>query len=90
MTNPMTTTADIIYSSSGSTPARLGIGSTNDVLTVAGGVPTWAAPGGKESADIQNELEKAEKAQAEAQATAKAALLEKLGISSEEASLLLS
>ena len=49
MTNPMTTTADIIYSSSGSTPARLGIGSTDDVLTVAGGVPTWAAPasGGK-------------------------------------------
>ena len=46
MTNPMTTTADIIYSSSGSTPARLGIGSTDDVLTVAGGVPTWAAPGG--------------------------------------------
>ena len=46
MTNPMTTTADIIYSSSGSTPARLGIGSTNDVLTVAGGVPTWAAPSG--------------------------------------------
>ena len=46
MTNPMTTTADIIYSSSGSTPARLGIGSTSDVLTVAGGVPTWAAPAG--------------------------------------------
>jgi hypothetical protein len=44
MVNPMTTTADIIYSSSGSTPARLGIGSTADVLTVAGGVPTWAAP----------------------------------------------
>jgi len=46
MANPMTTTADIIYSSSGSTPARLGIGSTSDVLTVAGGVPTWAAPAG--------------------------------------------
>jgi hypothetical protein len=44
MTNPMTTTGDTIYSSSGSTPARLGIGSTGDVLTVAGGVPTWAAP----------------------------------------------
>jgi hypothetical protein len=44
MTNPMTTTGDVIYSSSGSTPARLGIGSTDDVLTVAGGVPTWAAP----------------------------------------------
>jgi len=49
MTNPMTTTGDTIYSSSGSTPARLAIGSTGNVLTVAGGVPTWAAPavGGK-------------------------------------------
>jgi hypothetical protein len=47
MTNPMTTTGDIIYSSPGSTPVRLGIGSTDDVLTVAGGVPTWAAPSGK-------------------------------------------
>jgi hypothetical protein len=49
MTNPMTTTGDTIYSSSGSTPARLGIGSTGNVLTVAGGVPTWSAPasGGK-------------------------------------------
>jgi hypothetical protein len=42
MTNPMTTTGDTIYSSSGSTPARLGIGSTGQVLTVAGGVPSWA------------------------------------------------
>jgi hypothetical protein len=46
MTNPMTTTGDTIYSSSGSTPARLGIGSTGQVLTVAGGVPTWSTPGG--------------------------------------------
>lgn len=46
MVNPMTTTGDTIYSSSGSTPARLGIGSTGNVLTVAGGVPTWAAPAG--------------------------------------------
>jgi hypothetical protein len=46
MTNPMTTTGDTIYSSSGSTPARLGIGSTGQVLTVSGGVPTWAAAGG--------------------------------------------
>jgi hypothetical protein len=44
MTNPMTTTGDTIYSSSGSTPARLGIGSTGNVLTVSGGVPTWATP----------------------------------------------
>jgi hypothetical protein len=49
MTNPMTTTGDVIYSSSGSTPARLGIGSEGNVLSVASGVPTWSAPvgGGK-------------------------------------------
>lgn len=44
MTNPMTTTGDTIYSSSGSTPARLGIGSTGQVLTVSGGIPSWATP----------------------------------------------
>lgn len=44
MTNPMTTTGDTIYSSSGSTPARLGIGSTGQVLTVSGGLPAWATP----------------------------------------------
>lgn len=45
----LTTTGDTIYASATSTPARLGIGSTGQVLTVAGGVPTWAAPaaGGK-------------------------------------------
>jgi len=41
MTNPMTTTGDIIYSSSGSTPARLGIGTTGQVLNVSGGIPAW-------------------------------------------------
>jgi hypothetical protein len=41
-TNPMTTTGDTIYSSPGSTPQRLGIGSSGQVLTVSGGVPTWA------------------------------------------------
>ena len=46
MTNPMTTTGDIIYSSSGSTPARLGIGTTGQVVTVAGGIPSWATPAG--------------------------------------------
>jgi hypothetical protein len=46
MVNPMTTTGDTIYSSSGSTPARLGIGSTGQVLTVAGGLPSWATPSG--------------------------------------------
>jgi hypothetical protein len=49
MTNPMTTTGDTIYSSSGSTPARLGIGSAGQVLTVASGVPSWATPAGGSS-----------------------------------------
>jgi hypothetical protein len=46
MTNPMTTTGDTIYSSSGSTPARLGIGTTGQVLSVSGGLPAWATPSG--------------------------------------------
>jgi hypothetical protein len=44
----LTTTGDVIYASGASTPARLGIGSTGQVLTVAGGVPTWAAAGGSQ------------------------------------------
>ena len=44
MTNPLTTTGDTIYSSSGTTPARLGIGSTGQVLTVASGLPAWSTP----------------------------------------------
>jgi len=51
MVNPMTTTGDTIYSSSGSTPARLGIGSTGQVLTVAGGVPTWSSPASSSAAN---------------------------------------
>ena len=39
-----TTTGDIIYASSANTPARLGIGSTSQVLTVSGGVPSWSTP----------------------------------------------
>jgi len=38
-----TTTGDIIYASGANTPARLGIGSTDQVLKVSGGVPTWGA-----------------------------------------------
>jgi hypothetical protein len=41
----LTTTGDIMYASSASNPARLGIGSTGQVLTVASGVPSWAAGG---------------------------------------------
>jgi hypothetical protein len=39
---PLTTTGDIIYEASASTAARLPIGSTGQVLTVAGGIPSWA------------------------------------------------
>jgi hypothetical protein len=48
MTNPMTTTGDMIYSSSGSTPARLGIGTAGQVLKVNSGAtaPEWGAAGG--------------------------------------------
>ncbi len=47
LTNPMTTTGDVIYSSDNSgTPARLGIGTSDQVLTVVGGVPAWAAASG--------------------------------------------
>ena len=48
--NPSTTLGDIEYrSSTANTNTRLGIGSTGQVLTVAGGVPSWAtaAGGGK-------------------------------------------
>ncbi len=46
MTNPMTTTGDTIYSSSGSTPARLGIGTAGQILTVNAGAtaPEWKTP----------------------------------------------
>ena len=38
------TTGDIIYASAANTPARLGIGSSAQVLTVASGIPSWATP----------------------------------------------
>ena len=39
-----TTTGDIIYASAANTPARLGIGTTGQVMTVASGLPSWATP----------------------------------------------
>jgi len=45
--NPSTTLGDIEYrSATANTNTRLAIGSTGNVLTVSGGVPTWAAPAG--------------------------------------------
>jgi len=43
--NPSTTLGDIEYrSSTANTNTRLGIGSTGQVLTVSGGIPSWATP----------------------------------------------
>lgn len=43
--NPSTTLGDIEYrSSTANTNTRLGIGTTGQILTVAGGVPSWATP----------------------------------------------
>lgn len=45
--NPSTTLGDIEYrSSTANTNTRLAIGTTGQVLTVAGGVPSWASPAG--------------------------------------------
>lgn len=40
----VTTNGDLIYGTGSATVTRLAIGSSNQVLTVAGGVPTWATP----------------------------------------------
>lgn len=40
----LTTNGDMIYATGASTPVRLGIGSAAQVLTVAGGIPSWATP----------------------------------------------
>jgi len=45
ITNPLTTTGDIIYSSNNTgTPTRLGIGSAGDYLGIAAGIPAWQDP----------------------------------------------
>lgn len=41
----VTTAGDIIYRNA-TVPTRLGIGTTGQVLTVSGGVPSWATPAG--------------------------------------------
>jgi hypothetical protein len=40
----LTTTGDTYYASAAGTPARLGIGTTGQVLNVSGGVPAWSTP----------------------------------------------
>ena len=48
----LTTTGDIFISSSGGTATRLAIGSANQILTVSGGLPVWAAPAAATAHDI--------------------------------------
>ena len=43
-TSTLTTAGDLLYASAANTLARRAIGSTNDVLTVVGGVPVWQVP----------------------------------------------
>jgi hypothetical protein len=40
----LTTTGDTYYASAAGTPARLGVGTTGQVMTVASGLPSWATP----------------------------------------------
>lgn len=47
LTDPTTTTGDILYRNSGGSITRLGIGTSGQVLTVSGGgIPSWAAATG--------------------------------------------
>ena len=42
--SPMTAAGDLIYGGTAGAGTRLAVGSTGNVLTVSGGVPTWAPP----------------------------------------------
>lgn len=42
--SPGTTAGDLDYYTSATTKSRVAIGSTGQVLTVSGGIPTWASP----------------------------------------------
>ena len=44
--SPMTTAGDIIYGGTSGTGTRLGVGTNGQVLTLASGIPSWAAAGG--------------------------------------------
>lgn len=43
--SPLTTTGDMIYEASAGSAARLAIGTSGQVLTVAAGIPSWATVG---------------------------------------------
>lgn len=42
--SPLTTSGDLLYGGASGAGTRRAVGSTGDVLTVSGGLPTWAAP----------------------------------------------
>ena len=46
MATTITTNGDLLYGTGSGTYTRRGIGSTGQVLTVSGGVPTWSTPAG--------------------------------------------
>lgn len=46
MANPMTASGDVIYGTTAGAPARLAKGTDGQVLTLASGLPSWAAPTG--------------------------------------------
>lgn len=52
------TTGDTLYASATNTLSKLAVGTTGQVLTVAGGVPTWAAAGGGSSLNAYKEAVK--------------------------------
>ena len=45
-------TGDILYASGATAISKLAVGSNTEVLTLAGGVPTWAAPAGGGATDL--------------------------------------
>jgi len=50
----LTTTGDLVYASAANTPARLGIGSTDQVLKVSGGLPVWGSSGVNKNFTLAN------------------------------------
>jgi hypothetical protein len=44
--NPMTSSGDMIYGGTAGAPTRLPAGTAGQILTIAGGIPTWAAATG--------------------------------------------
>ena len=52
LSNPMSASGDIIYGGASGAATRLAKGTDGQVLTLASGVPTWAAPAGGSGGDL--------------------------------------